>query len=77
VTLLLDTHTLLWWRAGSRKLGRRARRAIDRDAVAVHVSAVVVWEIAIKVRGPEVANDPERAAALSTIAAKAAHRCGC
>jgi PIN domain nuclease of toxin-antitoxin system len=48
VNLLLDTQTLLWWRDGSRRLGRRARRAIERDAASVAVSAASIWEIAIK-----------------------------
>jgi PIN domain nuclease of toxin-antitoxin system len=50
MNLLLDTQALLWWRQGSRKLGPRARRAIEREAAAVHVSAVSAWEIAIKWR---------------------------
>jgi PIN domain nuclease of toxin-antitoxin system len=50
VRLLLDTQALLWWRHGDRKLGRRARRAIEVEADAVWVSAASVWEIAIKSR---------------------------
>ena len=50
MNLLLDTHALLWWKAGSRKLGPRTRRAIERDAATVWVSAVSAWEIAIKSR---------------------------
>jgi PIN domain nuclease of toxin-antitoxin system len=48
VNLLLDTQTLVWWRDGSRRLGRRARRAIESDAANVAVSAASIWEIAIK-----------------------------
>lgn len=48
MNLLLDTQALLWWKQGSRKLGRRARRAIERDAATVRVSAASVWEMAIK-----------------------------
>jgi PIN domain nuclease of toxin-antitoxin system len=48
VNLLLDTQALLWWKEGSRKLGPRARRAIELDAASVWVSAVSAWEIAIK-----------------------------
>ena len=48
MNLLLDTQALLWWREGSRKLGRRARIAIEKDAAAVRVSAASAWEIAIK-----------------------------
>lgn len=48
MNLLLDTQTLLWWREGSRRLGRRARRAIESDAGSVTISAASIWEIAIK-----------------------------
>ena len=50
MNLLLDTQALLWWTAGSRKLGRRARRAIETEAATVRVSAASAWEIAIKLR---------------------------
>jgi PIN domain nuclease of toxin-antitoxin system len=49
VTLLLDTHTLIWWLEGNRKLGRRARGAIESTATIVWISAASAWEIAIKV----------------------------
>ena len=45
MSLLLDTHALLWLSAGSRRLGARARAAIREGA---YVSAIVMWEIAIK-----------------------------
>ena len=46
--LLLDAHVLLWWLADDRRLKALERRAIaDRNAL-VYVSAVTVWEIAIK-----------------------------
>ncbi len=48
--LLLDTHVLLWWREGSRKLGPRARAAIETGAASVHVSAASAWELAMKSR---------------------------
>jgi len=50
MNLLLDTQTLLWWKEGSRRLGPRARRAIETGATTVRVSAVSAWEIAIKSR---------------------------
>lgn len=50
MNLLLDTQAVLWWKEGSRKLGPRARRAIERDATTVHISAASAWEIAIKSR---------------------------
>lgn len=45
VSLLLDTHTFLWWDAG--KLPRSVVRRI-RSAGDVYVSATSAWEIAIK-----------------------------
>lgn len=46
MTLLLDTHVLLWWAGDDARLGERARRALAREDVAV--SAVSGWEIEIK-----------------------------
>ncbi|MCY4450122.1 MAG: type II toxin-antitoxin system VapC family toxin [Chloroflexi bacterium] len=45
--MLLDTHTLLWVRLGGGRLGRQARRAIDRAVQArdVAVSAISFWEL--------------------------------
>lgn len=48
--MLLDTHTLLWWLDGDRRLSRRAHRAIANKANIVLVSAASAWEIATKVR---------------------------
>jgi PIN domain nuclease of toxin-antitoxin system len=45
--VLLDTHLFVWFLAGSPKLGRARRKAIE-DATAVFVSSASVWEIAIK-----------------------------
>ena len=48
MALLLDTHALIWWLAGSEQLSGRAREAIQaRDS---YVSAASAWEIATKVR---------------------------
>lgn len=48
MTLLLDTHVILWWQRDDRRLGRAARRAIA-EADIVWVSAVSGWEVAIKI----------------------------
>ncbi len=45
--LLLDTHALLWWQQGDRRLSPVARRAIS-GADSVQVSAATLWEIVIK-----------------------------
>lgn len=47
MTVLLDTHVILWWQRNDRRLGREARRAIA-EADVVWVSAVSGWEVAIK-----------------------------
>ena len=47
MTLLLDTHVVLWWRLDSRRLRRPAREHIATADV-VWVSAASGWEVAIK-----------------------------
>ena len=46
MSLLLDTHVLIWWDEG-RRLPAQTRKAI-RDAPEVFISAVSAWEMAIK-----------------------------
>jgi PIN domain nuclease of toxin-antitoxin system len=48
VRLLLDTHVALWAISGDRRLSKRARAAILDPGAEVFVSAVSLWEIAIK-----------------------------
>ena len=48
--VLLDTHTLLWWLDGDRRLSHRARRIMGAAANVVLVSAASAWEIATKAR---------------------------
>jgi PIN domain nuclease of toxin-antitoxin system len=48
VRLLLDTHVAIWVVTDSPRLGATARRMIAEDADEIVVSAVNVWEIAIK-----------------------------
>ena len=48
--LLLDTHTLLWWLDGDRRLSRRARTAIGSADNHVLVSAASAWELSTKSR---------------------------
>lgn len=47
MTLLLDTHVVLWWRLDSTRLTKDARTAIA-TADTVLVSAASGWEVAIK-----------------------------
>ena len=48
MTLLLDTHVLLWWLADDPRLTRAMREAIADPSTAVVVSAASAWEAAIK-----------------------------
>lgn len=45
---LLDTHALLWWLFDDPRLGTAARSVVADPANVVFVSAVSVWEVAIK-----------------------------
>lgn len=47
MTLLLDTHVVLWWRLDSRRLKGAVREAIATSEL-VWVSAASGWEVAIK-----------------------------
>ena len=55
-SLLLDTHALLWWQAGSDRLSARARRAIDA-APRLFFAAASVYELAALVGQGHVALD--------------------
>lgn len=48
MTLLLDTHTLLWWLDDPKLLSQAARDAIADGSNTIYISAAVAWEIAIK-----------------------------
>lgn len=48
MNLLLDTHVLIWWLADPSRLSLRAQEAIGDGGNIVFVSAVSVWEMAIK-----------------------------
>ena len=45
---LLDTHVFLWWLQDHRTLSSEARAALSDPKAQVAVSAVSIWEIAIK-----------------------------
>ena len=65
--VLLDTHTLLWWLAGDRRLSRRARDLIAAADNSVLVSAASAWEISTKVRLGKLPGAIEVAAELPAI----------
>lgn len=51
--VLLDTHVLLWWLNGSRRLSQRGQTAIA-TASEVFVSSASIWELAIKVSNHKI-----------------------
>ncbi len=46
--LLLDTHVYLWWLNEDSRLGADTREVVADPSSIVHVSAVSVWEAALK-----------------------------
>ena len=50
MNLLLDTHVFVWWNFAAGELAKAAREAIAASDNQVFVSAVTVWEIAVKRR---------------------------
>jgi PIN domain nuclease of toxin-antitoxin system len=46
--LLLDSHILLWWSAGDRRLGARATAILAKNDNELRVSAVSWWELGLK-----------------------------
>lgn len=57
--LLLDTHILVWWVAGDRKLPKSLRDRIAAAENDVWVSAATFWELSIKLRLGRIAIDLE------------------
>ena len=49
MTLLLDTHALLWWLEDDPRLSKRARTAMRAANEQVVVSTASAWECAVKV----------------------------
>ncbi len=58
MTVLVDTHALLWWQAGGERLSRAATRAIEQAAT-VYVSPLSCWEVATLHRLGRIALDRE------------------
>ncbi len=69
--IVLDTHVLLWWRDGSPKLSKPARRAID-SADRIGIPTVCCLELATLERRGRIALD--RGAAFWTRRALAVER---
>jgi PIN domain nuclease of toxin-antitoxin system len=49
VTLLLDTHAVLWWLKGHQRPPKRARKLLGDSDNERWVSYISVWEVAIKI----------------------------
>ena len=60
LSLLLDTHALLWVLNDEKRLGARARKRIERDATrgTLAVSAITFWEVALLTLRRRVAVTP-------------------
>jgi len=48
MNVLLDTHALIWWFEGSPSLSKRASSIMASPSNAILISAVIGWELAIK-----------------------------
>lgn len=46
--LLLDTHIVLWRLTADPRLSKQAIRIMDEEALSTSVSAISIWEVAIK-----------------------------
>lgn len=50
MTLLLDSHALIWFAEDDPNLSRRAKAAVEDAANSVFYSAATIWELAIKLQ---------------------------
>lgn len=46
--VLLDSHIMVWWFAGSKRLGKEAAHVINSSEAELYVSAASWWELSIK-----------------------------
>jgi PIN domain nuclease of toxin-antitoxin system len=52
--ILIDTHALVWWMLSSSRLSKRAAEVLASSSNRIVVSAVVAWELAIKVNAGKI-----------------------
>jgi len=64
--LLTDAHALFWWPGDYSKLNPVAREAIASPEALVYVSAVTVWEVAIKRQVGKIRIDRDLVAEIAT-----------
>lgn len=50
MTLLMDSHALIWFAEDDPQLSLRAKAAVEDAANSVFYSAATIWELAIKLR---------------------------
>lgn len=58
MSLLLDTHVILWWLTDAPELGPELRERLDHDPD-VYVSTASVWEIAMKQASGKLSGPPD------------------
>src|ERR1700691_3087842 len=63
--VLADTHAILWWLPGDKRLSKRARRILEDPANGRWVSVASLWEIVIKMSTGRL---PANGLTLGTIA---------
>jgi PIN domain nuclease of toxin-antitoxin system len=77
--LLLDTHLVLWWMGGEvSRISKRGMAALGSEGMEPVVSAVTIWEVAIKrslgkVRSPEGMLAALEGAGVELLAVSARH----
>ena len=49
MTYLIDTHALIWYIAGDRKLSKKTISLIDDPITKIFISKATLWELAIKI----------------------------
>ena len=59
MTVLLDTHVLLWWVHDDPRLSKRVLTLLEDEEVEVVVSVASLWEIALKITAGRFDLKPE------------------
>lgn len=77
MSLLLDTHVVLWWLMDDEELTAQTKDVIDTEAD-VYISAATVWEIAIKaalgkISGPDNLLDLVTGSGLTELPVRSRH----
>lgn len=57
--ILLDTHILLWWLAGDKRLSQSSIQQIENPQYQIFISVVSFWEMAIKIEKGKLRVDLE------------------